>query len=238
MTDIDWSFFSGPKTRLPPPDSVKKIIDNVDTVTSILNDITLTRKKVVFLRCPAHTDFLKNVYVFKAPLDLEFEIDVLDDNNKKVWCKNLDDNVFDHIVDLRYLTAVEKGLSPYPIIGFRLLNVFKSKEPCILQVLPAFLHYNDFTLKTTVIPGEFDINNWVRPVELMFEIKNKKEQFFIKKGDALCYFKFIAQNKTTLKKKPAPWDEIETCARIVSSKRFRPLEERYAVYKNSKEPSN
>ena len=43
--------------------------------SSVLKDVSESRKNVVFLKCPAHTDFLKNTFVFKSPIDITINIE-------------------------------------------------------------------------------------------------------------------------------------------------------------------
>jgi hypothetical protein len=103
-----------------------------------------------------------------------------------------------------------------------------------MSVTPAFLHYNDFTDKTSVIPGEFDISKWVRPVECVFEIKKQTESIKILKGDAQCYFKFRSDETTPIKitRSQMPWKTIDQCAKLRAADPLKPLKFRYdSVYK-------
>ena len=121
----------------------------------------------------------------------------------------------------------EKGKNPYPLLGVDWLPIFTAKNSTIVQVMPAFMHHNDFTSKTTVIPGEYDISKWTRPVELVFEVKSNKEKIVIKKGDALSYIKFRTEDNVKLEKAGPPWEEMITCNDIRNANTFRPLKERY-----------
>jgi hypothetical protein len=90
--------------------------------------------------------------------------------------------VFDTIIDTRFLFDDNRGISEYPLLGIDWLLTFQSDESTMIQLLPAFFHYNDFTEKTTIIPGEFDISKWTRSVEIAFEVKTPKAKIEIKKG--------------------------------------------------------
>lgn len=196
-------------------------------------DALQDRKGVTFIKCPAVTDFMKSTYVFKSPIDLSIDIEVTDDYSK-LLCNNISQELFDDVVDMRFLENVERGQSPYPLIGIDFLNTFMCDSSVMLQVFPAFMHYNDFTSKATVIPGEYDISKWVRPVELVFEIKNRKETIEIKKGDALSYFKFNTDDTIKLESNPIPWEDIDICDNIRNANTFRPLKERYKAYTEKK----
>jgi hypothetical protein len=196
--------------------------------SSVLKDISESRKNVVFLKCPAHTDFLKNTFVFKSPIDVSINVEA-DENFYRVWSDNLSQPLFEKIIDGRFLNNIESGQSPYPLLGIDFLNYFEADVPTILSVTPAFLHHNDFTKKTSIIPGEFDISKWFRSVECVFEIKKDCEKIDIKKGDAICYFKLKSENNEAIKltESQISWNKINQCAELRNKDPFKPLKFRY-----------
>jgi len=235
MKTVKWSFHTGHQTNIDHPNCIKSLIDDsYKPYVSLSTDALHSRKNVTFIKCPAVTDFMKSTYVFKSPLDLTFDIEVTNDISK-IYFKDISQELFDNIVDIRFLENEERGSSPYPLIGIDFLNTFTCDSSVMLQVFPAFMHYNDFTSKATVIPGEYDISKWVRPVELVFEVKNRIEHIEIKKGDALSYFKFSSNDTVKLENAPTPWEEICTCNDIRNTNTFRPLKERYDSYREYKD---
>lgn len=235
MKTVKWSFHTGHKTNVDHPDNIKELIDETyNPYVSLSSDALSSRKGVTFIKCPAVTDFMKSTYVFKSPIDLSFDLEVTN-TFSKIYCENISQDIFDSIVDIRFLENEERGESQYPLIGIDFLNTFTCDSSVMLQVFPAFMHYNDFTSKTTVIPGEYDINKWVRPVELVFEVKNRTEQIKIKKGDALSYFKFSSNDSVKLENSATPWEEISICNDLRNANTFRPLKERYKSYKEYKD---
>jgi len=200
--------------------------ENYYPYVNLAKEIYTQRKNVTFRKCPAHTDFLKNMFALIAPFDLTIEIDISNDK-QSIYCENLTQNAFNELIDFRFLDDYDKVSSSYPLIGIDWLNVFTCDQSLVLQVFPAFFHDNDFTSKTTVIPGQFDISKWTRPVELVFEVKKSKEKIKIKKGDAVLYFKFNTDKIVKLVKADTPWEEIKTCNQIRTENTFRPLTERY-----------
>lgn len=229
MNIINWSFLTSNIMRVDHPDCVKPMIsDDYSPFKNLSKEITSERKGITFLKCPAHTDFLKNTFVLQAPFNLTIQIDIDDATDSvKIFCPNISQEIFDWIIDPRLLYNKNRGNSPYPVLGIDWLTVFTCKEPMLMQWLPAFMHHNSFTEKTTVIPGEYDISKWTRPIELMFEVKNNKEEIIIEKGDALAYVKFFNDDIVKLAKESTPWDEIVQCDEIVNNNKFRPLKERY-----------
>jgi hypothetical protein len=229
MIEINWSFITNSAGSIDHDSLIEPLLDqDYEPLSPLIKDIVKTRKGVVYLKCPATTDFIKNVFVFKAPFDLTLEIDVDDKSgNGKIVCENISQNIFSKIIDTRFLFDDQRGINPYPMLGIDWMLMFQSNYPVLLQSFPAFFHRSDFVNKTMVVPGEFDISKWTRPVELVFEVKNLKEKIVIKKGDALSYYRFICDDKIKLVKQPTPWNESQQCAEIVNKSKFRPLKERY-----------
>jgi len=232
MIVVNWAFNIG--NRFRDESLLKNLKIDEDIFCSLAKETNLNRKNVIFKKCPAHTEFTRNTFVFKSPVDINLSVDTKE-HGTDIFSDNLSQPLFDRVIDFRFLDPQERGESPYPIVGIDFLNSFTVDRSVTLEVLPAFLHYNDFTSKCTVIPGEFDIHRWVRPVELVFEFNNKKDVVEIKKGDALCYFKFRAgEESIKIKKSIVPWDEIIKCNEIRQSNPWQPLKERYKSYQESK----
>lgn len=228
MKTVAWSFVtSNEMGHADHPACVEPLIDQ-DYVPfrSLVKDIATSRKGSVYLKCPAHTDFLRNTWIFCAPFDLTMNIEA-SANMIKIHCENISQEIFEHVVDTRFLSKTERANSPYPLVGLDWLCVFACDEPLMLQVFPAFMHRNDFTEKTTIIPGEYDVGRWTRPVETVFETRSNRERIVIKKGDAISYMKFSSDISITMSKSPVPWNEIAKCNDIRNANLFRPLSERY-----------
>ena len=226
MKTINWSFITSHEFNVDHPDCIKPILDeNYYPFKSLSKEVRIDRKGADFLKCPAHTDFLQNTFIFCAPFDLVIDVEIDRDNNSyKVFCENISQEVFDAIIDIRFFQSYKK----HPLIGIDWLLVLTATESTMMQLLPAFMNRNDFTDKTVIIPGEYDISKWTRPVETVFEVKNDKERIVINKGDAVSYFKFLSDDNVKLVGSKEPWDEIIECNNITNADKFRPLKERYA----------
>lgn len=229
MRTIKWSFFTNSHWGDDHLDCIKPLIsENYEPLHTLIKNSIELRKGATFLKCPAYTDFLKNTFIFRAPFDLTIDLEVDDRSEScKIFCKELSQEQFDAIIDTRFLSKKNVHTLHYPIIGIDWLMLFVAEKSTQIQVLPAFMHYNDFTSKTCVIPGEYDISKWTRPVELVFEVRNKKEIIKIKKGDAISYIKFNCEEIIKLEKQLIPWEETKVCVEIRNSNQFRPLKERY-----------
>lgn len=230
MKNVAWSFFTNNKIGdVDHPNCVLPLIDQeYIPFKSLVKDIATSRKGCTYLKCPAHTDFLRNTWIFCAPFDLTIEIEVDPDSDMvRVHCENISQEIFESIIDTRFLHKTEQAKNPYPLLGIDWLYVFACEEPLMMQVFPAFMHKNEFTDKTTVIPGEYDVGRWTRPVETVFEIRSNRERIVIKKGDAISYVKFSSNDQIKMIKSAIPWREIAQCNDIRNADLFRPLAERY-----------
>jgi len=228
---VNWSFITSHIWNIDHPDCVKPLLaDDYMPFVNLSRHITSSRKGSTYLKCPAHTDFLKNTFVFCAPFDLNINVNV-DTRTKSagVFCDNIDQEIYQNIVDTRFILDAASKKVKYPVLGIDWLTVLQSQEPCLLQVFPAFMHRNDFTEKTTLIPGEYDISKWTRPVETVFEVRSHNERIEIKRGDAIAYMKFNSEDTVKLFKTVTPWEEIIRCNNICNTDKFRPLKERYAA---------
>lgn len=233
---VTWSFVTSNKWNIDHPDCVKPLLsDDYVPFTSLAKHITSSRKGTTYLKCPAHTDFLKNTFVFCAPFDLNIDISVdIDSKSASVFCDNITQEIYQSIVDTRFILDATRKKVKYPLLGIDWLIVLQSSESCLVQLLPAFMHRNDFTEKTTIIPGEYDISKWTRPIETAFEIRSNQERIEIKKGDALAYVKFNSSETIKLLQSPTPWNEIIACNNIRAANTFRPLKERYQSLENER----
>ena len=237
MNIVNWSFITSHQFNINHPACVSELLDeNYFPFINLSSDIVASRKGAVFLKCPAHTDFLKNTFVFCAPFDLTIDLDVCNETNTiKIYCENISQEIFESIIDTRFL--INNDSMQYPLLGIDWLTVFTSEISTMIQVFPAFMHRNDFIEKTTIIPGEYDISNWTRPIETLFEIRSNKEKIVIKKGDAISYIKFLNNDHVKLVQSKTPWQEIITCNDIRNADKFRPLKERYSSLKKARNTS-
>lgn len=229
MELIKHSFITSSEWDIDHPECFSNLIDETsNTLESLQKNYITERKGNIVLKCPAHTDFLKNVFIFRAPYDLSISIDVNPDTDDiKIFCNNINQEQFNSLIDTRFLFNDQRGKSPYPMIGVDWLNIFQADNSVIMQMLPAFLHNNEFTQKTTLMPGEYDISKWTRPAEIVFECKNLTDTINIKKGDAIAYFKFYTESLVKIEEQECPWEEIKLCNTIRNNDKFRPLKERY-----------
>jgi len=139
--------------------------------------------KSSFTKCPANAAFLKNIYVVRAPFDLEIKYFR---DQRKIWISQKQLFV-DHMLLPRFgeYSEADKALCSL-LVSY----MFFADEPVWIEVYPPFLHGE--VKNTRLINGTFDIYNWHRPVDFSFEILNDTKSIKIKEGQPLYYVKFVS----------------------------------------------
>jgi hypothetical protein len=198
--------------------------------------ISKNSEKLSLLRCPAVTDFLKNVYIIKSPLDFSLEISenkVIIINNRQNFKEPFE------IFDLSFLVdykSPDTGLlfkHSCIDIGFQYYFINNGNNVS-MQNIDVPLYFN----RVANVPGEFNISSWVRPTNFTF-FTDKKEISF-NRGDPLYAVKFITKNNEVVKlEKIVDKQRIDkiTFSQLQSTgiKKFLPklsLSESYNIFKN------
>tara|TARA_S200000501_G_C20867432_1_gene762613 strand:+ start:1486 stop:2208 length:723 start_codon:yes stop_codon:yes gene_type:complete len=166
-----------------------------------------------FKLCPAFTDFLKNWYILKSPLDINFLYKKVSDTDAKITYNEIISPPYisfnerkrdwspEHRPDERL--KLEKNNNPLISFSFHQLFVTDEKDLHIEQVSP-FLHMHELSyfkyLRT--IPGAFNIHSWIRPLDFAYEIITDNAIIDIKKGDPLCYVRFNTHKKVKIEQIP------------------------------------
>ena len=148
---------------------------------------------VEYLKCPAFQQYYANTFVIKSPVDLELKIEKNSDGKKILVTKDFNQNFYnDHIFPrLAQNTA-------FSMFSLEFSYIFYSKDSVTLEMLPANMEKTTFIKNTNLIPGEFDISKWIRPVSPAFEIVNDLEVLSISRGDPLFYVRFKSDKKINL----------------------------------------
>lgn len=185
-------------------------------------------KTTEFLKCPAVQDFFKNVFVLRSPVDLTIVIDV--DGSIRIEEQN--QMFFDNFIINR--TTPEDN---YRCLSLNFNTLFTTESDVEMEQFPAFMEENDFVQNTRIVPGKFNIGRWIRPLEFSFEINSSEEmkKIKIKRGDALCYVRFLTDEKVVIEQSDFTQDLYNVISACTGLKRFSPgntLEQNYEVAKS------
>lgn len=181
-------------------------------------------KDTVFLKCPAVQDFHKNVFVYRSPIDLTLYIR----NDGYINVKEHDQKFFDRYI----VTRTEKNDKFVSFsLNFQIL-FYTECEDIVVEQFSASMEDNEFVKNTRVISGRFNIGKWIRPIEVACEVSSfEKEKIIrIKRGDALCYFRFITNEKIgferTILEQPI-YETVDSLTRLKDFSRNNTMVENY-----------
>lgn len=132
-----------------------------------------------FVVCPAYQDEISNTFELKFPNTYNIAL------GENLSSPDYDQKYFDEMINIR---SIEDKL-----ISYNLRYLFYSEESVEVSMTPAYLTTNEFTQKTTLIPGKFDIGQWFRPMDCSFIMKSNQLQ--LKENDTYAYVKFHTNKK-------------------------------------------
>jgi len=223
---VYWSAFPSLNEHTSPVSTFK--YNQPEKLSKSLNHFTFVNdSKNDFRRCPAFKDVVSNTFVLRFAYDYNL---IFDYKNKYIRSDMFDQEFYNANFTTR---SMENGLyslhSPF---------IFKTSEPLEVEVMSAYIHDNDFTKKSMIIPGKFDIGKWFRSLDCAFLLREGIENLNIKKDDIYCYIKFKTEENITFKR----FYVSNTLMNITKdlnkvkdyNKLSNPLSYYYNVYKRSK----
>jgi hypothetical protein len=215
---------------LPVDESITPLVlyDDPRPIQETINKIDLGKSPVMannFKQCPAVGRLTHNTYSLRFPFDYKLILD-----NLYLRSPMYNQQFFDTVMLIRSPEA--------RMFSMNLHYIFVAEESLEMSITPSIMSDNDFVNKTMVIPGQFDIGRWVRPLDCAFIIKNEYNDITINKDDEFLNVKFLTDKKVTLKKFLAT-DLFKNLAdQNVSSKSFKKktkgLQYYYNLYQRSR----
>lgn len=176
-----------------------------------------------FLKCVAVQDFHVNAFTVYSPFSAKFTFDRA--NNK---IDIVGDN---HLNTAKYNEDGDVELQLFP------QYVFRTTAPVMMQLLPPVLATN--RNDAFVVPGEFDISRWIRPLNTAFIVPKHVDVFEIKEGEPLFSIRFITPNNEPVKliRQALTGEEInlaKACTNITYVKLGLSLSSLYELFDNFK----
>lgn len=186
-----------------------------------------------FLRCPATSDLFKSTFVLRAPVDTNVSLNFQTRREKQIDDSLLEQSRYKIKLDfLHQPTLLNHNLIEYthPIL------FFSEEESMIATLTPPYFEKVKSYESGTIIPGQFDIAKWFRPMNMEFQLWPDINILNIPAGEALCYVQFHTNKKIVLKRFIVN-REIEkliaSIAQVSALKRFARLSERYKAFEQS-----
>lgn len=144
------------------------------------------------LKCPAFYVGLQNTYVLCAPMDIHLEYDRTDMYDKKLRLVHpkLDRPTAEKLIQPRFKQTHPESREIMSIVFFPYL--FYADTPMYMEMTPAFLEWEkDPTWRS--MTGGYDIGRWRRYLEFGIELRDRKGEIHIKRGQPLSYVRFYPQ---------------------------------------------
>ena len=217
MIDIDWFVFPSERHELPIAVRAK------DTVslpfTSVVSELIKEfDHRQAHTRCPAFLDVMTNTFLVRADFNIKLRFDPISraldviDNSQMTTELFINNKETDNYPDNSPI-----GKRGSMIFSVKQQYLFLTEEDVEIQLLPCLYHESDFTRKTNLVVGKFNINKWVRPTEFAAIVRNTSHlniepvEITIKRGDPLAYIKFITKDN-----KPVRLNRITDLEKITS----------------------
>ena len=140
-----------------------------------------------FNLCPAYAAHNKNLFYVPALFDYNLWYDK---ENNVYQTSYYDQEVFNNFIRGRVLRLKLLSFNMY-------VHILTESDNLELSQLPAYLHPNQFTRNSVIIPGTFNIGKWPRPLDVAFYLLDKIE---IKEGEPLYYIKFNTKESINFKR--------------------------------------
>lgn len=175
------------------------------------------------LTCPAVQDFHKNAFTVFSPFTVTYTFDRARNN--------VDIQGDQNFMKAEFTESGSIELQTYP------QYIFRTRHSVMIQMLPPLLQVP--VHPSYVASGEFDISQWVRPVNAAFIIPKGIDKITINKGDPLFSIRFITRNNEPVRLIRRALDaEEETlanaCMNVTNIQLGNPLSKLYDYFRRFK----
>jgi|TARA_R110002074_G_scaffold299697_1_gene471171 hypothetical protein len=139
--------------------------------------------------CPSYQGFYNNLFLLKSPVSFDAEVK---DGIVVITSKEVDEHQLHNLFTIHPKEDMHDVKKP--LFQFNLNYLFVADEPCLMEILPPFMHNEN--LPGEVVGGAFNIHKWIRTISWGFIFAKTSSKLSIKRGDTLCYIKFTTPNLT------------------------------------------
>jgi len=177
-----------------------------------------------FSICPAFTELHNNSFTLVFPND--YELNIVNDSLSSSF---YDQKYYDEMV---YLRSIENKL-----VSYNIRYLFYCDNSLEVEMLQNNYIKSEFSSNTTLIEGKFNINQWFRPLDCAFMIKDSKVK--LNKNEPFAVVKFNTSKKVNLKQFYRTQDIINLQndlynTRLYTKKIIKPLNYFYQKYNEAK----
>jgi hypothetical protein len=195
-----------------------------ENLLKTLSKIKNKDAETTFLRCPASSQLLKNIFVMDNLLESEYKIykDKIEPVGKSY---------------LSFQITHEPSLQNQKLLELSLPMVFFTEEQDLeMSMTSPFFSYAPHMQYGSLVPGRFNINKWFRNVNLEFNLWDTTNVFKIKHLEPLVYFNFHTTKNVELKQfnlSKTAYKLMMTNMELTSMERLKSLAWRYARFEKA-----
>lgn len=205
------------------------LYDQPVSMISTLNEIRdYSNQSNTFFKCPSWRDLASKTFVIHCPISTGAQFDIgKDEINSPV----------EHY-GIPWKAIHSPSLKGSPILQCEMGFYFFSEEEDLEMTLTApYFNRTDHLQYGAVIPGQFKIDQWFRPINMEFNLWKDCKEIHLKEGEPIAYVNFNS-DKTIIFKRFILTKELYAIASTLSHggswEPKVPLAKRYARFRKSK----
>ena len=134
-----------------------------------------------YLQCPAVTPKFKKTLVIKNNIDSSYRYASIDEHR-------FIEPTSEKFLEIEFIR--DSSVNFGPTVNFSVQYLFFSDESLSMSLTPPMFHEPKYTKYGSVMPGEFDIGQWFRPLNFEVQMWNNIGEFHLEQNEPMMYLEF------------------------------------------------
>ena len=186
-----------------------------------------------FFNCHAFKSFCKNMYMVRAPYDVNWRF--LPDPNGGGRVESINPNP--NIIDNSFIASIKQpSVNGSLTINYSCNWIFFADKPVQIQTFAPWMHDPEIYKTSYYVPGMYDISQWFRPFELALQMKPGQTTLKSYEGEPVVYVKFHSDEPIKLQRfylTESLINHSTSCVGLKKFKSFKNLKDLYKVFTNT-----
>lgn len=186
-----------------------------------------------YLRCPAVSNRLRKIFVFRATTNTH--VKVIDEQYLSYEIMSEEDQ-------RRHQTSIEilhkPTLQNHLILNYMHPVIFFTDAPSlVVSMSPPYFQKTFHSQFGAIVPGEFDVAKWFRPMNFEFQLWDGVDELHIPANDPIGYVECHTDAKVVLRKfhlTPQLNRLSSSLIHVSPHRRFAKLREKYSLFERAK----
>lgn len=151
-------------------------------------------KNKSFFACPAVSKKFKNTIVFRSPMGGKYFMNFTDKFNPIIGGPDNQGPCLPIEISRNY------SIDSNPIMLFSFPVYLFAEESLEISLTAPYFHEPKILKYGSIIPGNFDIGQWFRPIHCELNFWHEKQEFKIEENEPLFYIEFLTNRPIILKR--------------------------------------